>query len=94
VLHRRGAPGRCAEALFHEFEGGVGEWGEGAFGADEEAGKELVGEGVDAIGSGGLLAHEGAAAAGDFAEVVIGGSVGRCVASGAGAARKQGFGDA
>ena len=37
-----------AEALFHEFKGGVAERGEGAFGAVEEAGEELVGEGVDA----------------------------------------------
>ena len=64
---------RGAEALFHEFEGGVGEGGEAAFGVVEEAGEELVDDGVDAVGGGGLLAHEDAAAAGDFAKVVIGG---------------------
>mgnify|MGYP000477294206 CR=1 FL=1 len=57
-----------AEALFHEFKGGVAERGESAFGAVEEAGKELVGESVDAVGGGGLLADEGAAAAGDFGD--------------------------
>jgi hypothetical protein len=64
---------RGAEALFHEVEGGVAKESQRAFGAVEEAGKELVGEGVDAVGGGGLLAHEGAAATGDFAKVVIGG---------------------
>ena len=44
-----------AEALFHEFKGGVAERGEGAFGAVEEAGEELVDEGVDAKGDSGKV---------------------------------------
>ena len=38
-----------AEALFHEFKGGVAERGDSAFGAIEKAGKELVRESVNAI---------------------------------------------
>jgi hypothetical protein len=53
----------------------------------------LVGEGVDAVGGGGLLADEGATAAGDFAEMVVGGAR-RCVAGDAGTAGEEGFGDA
>lgn len=49
--------------LFHEFEGGIAEWGECAFGAVEETAKELVDEGVDAVRGGGFLADEGATAA-------------------------------
>ena len=63
-------------------------------GGVEKAGEELVGEGVDAVGGGGLLADEGAAATGDFAQVMIGRVTGRGVAGEAGAAGEQGFGDA
>ncbi len=85
---------RGAEAFGHEFERGVAESGEAAFGVGKEAGEELVGEGVDAVGGGGLLADEGAAAAGDLAKMMIDG-VGRGgFAGGPGAAREQGFGDA
>ena len=67
---------RSAEAFLHEFEGRVAERGEAAFRVTEEAGKELVGERVDTVGGGGLLADEAAAAAVDLAQVMIDG-VGR-----------------
>ena len=54
----------------------------------------MVGEGVDAVRFGGFLADKGAAAAGNFAQVMIGGVVGGGVASDAGAAGEEGFGDA
>jgi hypothetical protein len=85
---------RRAEAFGHEFEGGFAEGGEATFGVAQEAGEELVGERVDAVGSGGLLADEGAAAAVDLAKMMIDG-VGRGgFAGGPSAAREQGFGDA
>jgi len=41
---------------------------------------------VDAVGGGGLLADEGAAGAGEFAELVVGGVAGGVVSAGQGAA--------
>jgi hypothetical protein len=82
---------RGAETFPHEFEGGFGKGCERTFGDVEETGEKLFREGVDAVGSGGLLAHEGAAAAGEM-------KVGRvCIGSitgDSGAAGEQGFGDA
>lgn len=57
----------------------------------EEAGQELIGEGVDAVGDGGFLADEGAAATGDFAEVMIGWIDSTCFASESGARGRAAF---
>jgi hypothetical protein len=64
---------RRAEAFGHEFEGSFAECGEAAFGVTQEAGEELVGKRVEAVGGGGLLADEVATAAVDLAEVMIDG---------------------
>jgi hypothetical protein len=57
-----------AEAVHHQLEGGRTKRCQAAFGGIQKAGAELVHEGVDAVGRGGLLADLGAAAAGQLAQ--------------------------
>jgi len=85
---------RGAEAFPHEFEGGFGKGCECAFGAVEETGKELLGKGVAAVGGGGLLAHEGAAAAGKIAEMAVGRVCIGSITGDPGAVGEECFGDA
>ena len=85
---------RGAETFPHEFEGGFGKGCERTFGAVEETGEKLFREGVDAVGSGGLLAHEGAAAAGEIAEMTVGRVCIGSITGDSGAAGEQCFGDA
>lgn len=91
--HDVGGGGQQQGCFGTQLEGGFGEGCERAFGAVEEAGEEFFGEGVNAVGSGGLLAHEGAAAAGEIPEMTVSRVHVGGLAGDSGAAGEQGFGD-
>lgn len=87
------------EAIFHEGNGSLTKWRKAAFCLFEKAGKELINQSMNAVGSSGLLTHQVPTAAGKFADLKVDVFVrlftlcpsGGRLPCGAGAAREEGF---